>query len=358
MNNHQEKKLIVLSGGGTLGSVTPLLAIYDELKNDYNFLFIGTEKGVERKIVADNGLPFLAIKSGKLRRYWSWQNFIDPFLILAGFFQSFYIFKKYRPSLFISAGSFVSVGSAWAAWFLRVPILIHQLDYDPGLANKLMASLASKITVSFKKSLKDYGNKAIWTGSPIRHYFLKNNVSQAEAKKHFSFKEDSPVIFVLGGGTGSLIINHLVIDNLHNLSQLCQIIHLSGNGKEPKIDDSETYLKFSSFSQQDMIYAYRAADLVVSRAGMATLLELANLSKPSIIIPMPDSHQETNAKVLAEAEAALVLKQKTLTSLDLYRQIKKLLADETKLKKMGENLHQTLKTNANKELVEIIKKIM
>jgi UDP-N-acetylglucosamine--N-acetylmuramyl-(pentapeptide) pyrophosphoryl-undecaprenol N-acetylglucosamine transferase len=355
MDSDKTKSTIILTGGGTLGSVTPLLALADDLKADYDLVFVGTASGPEQAMAAAEKLPFLTIPAGKLRRYWSWRNATDLFLFLAGLIKSLVILKKLKPALVITAGSFVSVPLAVAAWCWRIPVLVHQLDYQPGLANKLMSRLARRLTVSWEKSAKDY-RQAVWTGSPVRRRLL--TVNKAAALKFFKLSADRPVVLVLGGGTGAAALNHLIIDNLYNLTQVCQLIHLTGQGKQTKIDSFAAYHQFAVLSQADMALAYAAADLVVSRAGMGTLAELAFLAKPTIIIPMPDSHQEANAKILAEAQAAKVLKQNKLISLELYRQIKELLADPVQLKNLGANLQQTLKTDANEAMIKIIKEIV
>jgi UDP-N-acetylglucosamine--N-acetylmuramyl-(pentapeptide) pyrophosphoryl-undecaprenol N-acetylglucosamine transferase len=355
---NQIKKNIVLTGGGTLGSVVPLLAVAEDLKNDFNFVFIGTKDGVEQSFVDEAGMPFLGISSGKFRRYWSWQNLIAPFSLLSGLIQSFIILKKLKPSLVMTAGSYVSVGVVISAWLLRIPVLVHQLDYIPGLANKIMARFAKKITVSFKKSVKDYGEKAVWTGSPVSQKFLKLAQNTASARKFFNLKSDKPVIFVLGGGTGAVGLNRLISDNLYNLCQICQVIHLTGQGKEIKVAGSSAYHQYETLNQAETAQAYAAADLVISRAGMGTLVELAALSKPAIIIPMPDSHQEANAEALAKTDAVIVLKQKKLDSLSLYRYIKQTLADEKRMKQKTENYGQVLRTDANKAIDIIIKELV
>ena len=166
-NSNQKKNKIMLTGGGTGGSVSPLLAVVDELKKQgdyYSFVWVGTKKGPEKFMVEREGIKFITIANGKLRRYFCLQNFIDPFKIIFGFFQSIKILNKERPKIVMSAGGFVSVPAVWAAGLLRIPVLIHQLDARPGLANKLMAPFASVVTTTFEKSVNDYGNKAEWIG--------------------------------------------------------------------------------------------------------------------------------------------------------------------------------------------------
>jgi len=142
---------VLLVGGGTGGSVSPLLAVAKNLrfkKPEIEFLWLGSRNGPEKKMVTSQDIEFKWIFSGKLRRYFSWRNFVDPFFILAGLFQSFILLYKERPNIVVSAGSFIAVPTSLAAWFFRVPVLIHQQDVRPGLANKILAYVAKRITVT------------------------------------------------------------------------------------------------------------------------------------------------------------------------------------------------------------------
>ena len=164
---------ILLTGGGTSGSVTPLLAVVDELgKKDFEFLWIGTKKGPERIMVEKEGIRFKKILAIKLHRYVSIYTLIytlfSPIFFIFGFIQSFFIILKFRPQWILTTGSFVSVPVVWVGWFLRRKILVHQQDVQTGLANKLMAPCARIVTVTFEKSLEDYGKKAKWIGNPAR----------------------------------------------------------------------------------------------------------------------------------------------------------------------------------------------
>ncbi|MBU4014724.1 glycosyltransferase, partial [Patescibacteria group bacterium] len=181
-------KKILLTGGGTGGSVAPLLAISDvgcrmSDVGKFKFTWIGTRNGVEKQMVQKENIKFISIASGKFRRYFSIKNFIDLFKIIFAFFQSLAILIKEKPALVMSAGSFVSVPVVWAAWLLRVPVLIHQQDVRHGLANKLMAPFANVITVTFEKSLADYGKKAVWTGNPAQNTKTRKH-ENTKTRKH------------------------------------------------------------------------------------------------------------------------------------------------------------------------------
>ncbi|PIR13227.1 undecaprenyldiphospho-muramoylpentapeptide beta-N-acetylglucosaminyltransferase [Candidatus Falkowbacteria bacterium CG11_big_fil_rev_8_21_14_0_20_39_10] len=362
-------KKIILTGGGTAGSVSPLLAIFEELTSlkhpfltkeregvRYDFLWVGTKKGIEKEMVGKAGIKFKSITSGKLRRYFSWQNFIDPFKILIGFFQSIFIVLKFKPDLVMSAGGFVSVPVVWAAWLLGVKIIIHQQDARAGLANKLMAPLADVITVTFEKSLADYGKKAVWTGNPIRQSLQITNY-KLQITNFFNLKKDLPVLLVIGGGTGAMAINKLVWDSLEELTKFCQVIHICGKSKKLEVR-SKNYLSFEFLEADKMAEALRLADVVVSRAGLGLLTELSYLGKPSILIPIPDSHQEDNAKIFQDKKAAVVLEQKFLTGEEFVSNIKRLMFNKQKQEEFGENIKKVIKKGANESIVKIILEIL
>jgi len=359
---------ILLSGGGTMGSVSPLLAIAEKIKEKedvVNFLWLGTKKGPEKKIIEKNNIIFKSIYGGKFRRYFSFKNFIDPLLILIGFFQSFFILLKFKPDIILTAGSFVSVPVVWAGWFLNIPSIIHQQDIRKGLANKLMTPFAYRITVTFEKFLKEFpSHKVVWTGNPIREELKvkSEKLELEEIKKIFNLEKDLPTLLVMGGGTGALELNKLVVQALPKLLKFCQVIHLTGRNKNSKFQilDSELKNRYHSyeFLTEKMKYAYLVADLVVSRAGMGTLTELSVLAKPAIIIPIPNSHQEENANFFKKHQAAIMLSQINLTPEKLTEKIKKLLQNKEKLVSLSENIHKLIKADAAEIIIEEIFKIV
>lgn len=331
----------------------PLLALAREMEKG-NLLWIGSKNGLEREIITKEGIKFKAIAGGKLRRYFSLRNFIDPFFILIGFFQSIFIIARFKPDCLLTAGSFVSVPVVWAAWVLRVPALVHQQDVRPGLANKLMAPFAKVITVTFEKSLRDYGKKAVWTGNPARRSLEVK--SQKLKVKSFNFSDDLPIILVMGGGTGAVAINKLVEESLGELTKFCQVVHIAGKGKIPQNVQSKNYKVFEFLNAEELSEAYAVSDIVISRAGMGALTELAYLGKPAIIIPMPDSHQEENAEVLRENKAAIVLGQKELDAGKFLEEIKELLKNKQLREELAVNIKKTIKGGVNKEILDIINK--
>lgn len=359
-------KKILLTGGGTGGSVVPVLAIYDELKKsspDFNFevRWIGTAEGPEKFLMDREKIPFKAIKWGKLRRYWSWQNLIDPFFIKYGFFQSLFYLIKWRPDIVITAGSFVSVPVIWAAWILRIPILIHQLDMRPGLANKIMCYFATTITVTFEKSLKDYGRKAVLTGNPVRGIIGNLTMPKKEAIEKLGFRRDLPIVVVLGGGTGSDFINKMVLENLQELTKKFQLVHITGKDRMNNADknfDVPNYKSFEFLDTTGMLKSFTAAELVISRCGIGVLTELSHLGKPAILIPMPDSHQEENAQVFADKKGAIVLNQKEIDARIFMDNILNIFNNQELRETLSKNIQGIIQTNAGGKIVEEIRKLI
>jgi len=352
--------LIVLSGGGTGGSVTPILAIAEELKKinpRAEFLFIGTKKGVpEKELAGAGGIFYQSICSGKLRRYFSWRNCFDPFLVLLGFFQSLFIILKYKPAAIVSAGGFVAVPLSWAGWLCRTPVFIHQQDIIPGLANKLITPLAKKITVSFSKSLKDFSKrKTVLTGNPIRTEIAGGD--KKRAVERFNLETNLPTLLVVGGGTGAKKINELIYEIAPELVKFCQVIHLTGRQK-PEISNlkPEIPLRYHQyqFLNEEMPDALAAADLVVSRAGMGFLTELASLGKPTILIPIQGSHQELNARHFAGRKAVILTEPKDLTSPILLEKIRQLIFSPDERSILSLNISRLAYPGAAKKIAGII----
>ncbi len=350
---------VIFSGGGTLGPVTPLLAIYEVIRDEYEgaeFVWVGTKSGPEKKLVEDMGINFLSIISGKLRRYISVFNIFDFFKIGFGFFQSCKIMWKENPSLCISAGGFVSVPLHFAAWFFGIPTWVHQQDVDVGLANKLMAPFAKKITTALEGNIVKFSNKKTeWLGNPVRSEILSGN--KEDAIKRFGLNRDLPVVFATGGGTGSLRVNQMIVEAVQHLKGVCQVIHLSGKNRPQELVNNAVkhfdYYQVHQFFTDEMADAYAAADLVISRGGFGTITEMAALGKASILIPKP-GHQQDNVRFLEDAGAVELVNEETSDGNYLARVIKDLLCDEVKLKQMGKKLQGMLPVAKKEDLVRMV----
>lgn len=355
---------IILSGGYTLGPVTPLLAVYDILKEKYpqaEFLWLGTKNGPERALVEEQGIKFSVLPTGKFRRYLSLWNFVDIAMIIWGFFKSLKIMWRESPDLCISAGGFVSVPVHWSAWLFGIPAWIHQQDVKVGLANRLMAPFAKVITTALEKNLKDFpARKTVWLGNPVRQEILAG--LKDSALKRFNLRPDLPVIFAMGGGTGSMRINQLIVQSIQHLKGFCQVIHLSGKERPQELVERALGL-FSDFYQvhkfftEEMKDAYAVASIVISRGGFGSLSEIAALGKPAIIIPKP-GHQEENVRFLAEAGAVILVDERTADGNYLAKVIKELLADSIKQKQLAVQLKKVMPVAKEEKILEIIDKLI
>lgn len=351
-----KKKTILLTGGGTLGSVTPLLAVAKELflkEPNWHFSFVGTKSGPEKSLITEAAkempISFHALPAGKWRRYFSFKNLIDPWVIIFAFFRSFSLLRSLRPQALISAGAFVSVPLVWAAYFLKIPILIHQQDLQAGLANRLMAKAARQITVAFSASLKDYGSEAIVVGNP---YLIPALDKKEIVLARYGLVNTKPLVLIFGGGTGAEALNEAIFNKLPELLTQTQIVHLSGRGK--MIDfQAPGYFQQEFASHQELCSLMAAADLVIARPGLGTLTELSALKKVSLLVPMPKTHQEANAEAAQRAGAALVLAQKELNDF-LVPTLKRLLTQVEMRTALSREMAQFIKPGAAETIAGII----
>jgi UDP-N-acetylglucosamine--N-acetylmuramyl-(pentapeptide) pyrophosphoryl-undecaprenol N-acetylglucosamine transferase len=254
----------------------------------------------------------------------------------------------------MSAGGFVSVPLAFAAKLLAIPVIVHQQDVRAGLANKLMAKVAKKVTVTFSESIDDYGEKAVLTGNPVRQAF-KGLGNKYEFLKSLNLQIDKPILTIIGGGQGSKKINDLVGQSVSYLNKELQIVHITGS-KNKKIKNQNNYLSYSFVSAKKMAQIMSVSDLLVSRCGLGFISELSYLKKTVIFIPMPFSHQEDNAKLIAKHGAGMVLDQNNLTDSNFKENILNLVKDKNKSLEMANNLYSLISKEAEKNISYIIEK--
>lgn len=356
---------VLFVGGGTLGSVTPLLAVAEHVRTGTEpsaMTFWGTSRGPERQIVEAAGIPFCTIPAGKFRRYVDVRNISDLFVMKWAFWVTLARFVRHRPSVVVGAGSFVQVPVMWAAWFLRIPCVILQLDVRPGLANRLCARIARAIGVTFAASAAAFGRKARVVGAPVRRSVLDARImDQCEAKRVFGFAGDRQVLLVLGGGTGSQALNHLVVGALPQLTAVADVIHVTGRGTQPErpvlsVERRGSYVAFELLTDR-MPTALAAADLVVSRAGMGTIAELGALGKAAVIVPMPDTHQEENAAMLAKLGAVEAWDQRDCTPAVFAERIRVLFDDRSKRQRFSSVFTHIFCTDASSQLADVIREV-
>lgn len=310
-------KRIVLTGGGTAGHVTPNIALIPRLKElGYDIHYIGSYDGIEKKLIEELGIPYHGIASGKLRRYFDLKNFSDPFRVLKGYGQAGSLLKKWKPDVVFSKGGFVAVPVVLAAKKRRIPVIIHESDMTPGLANKLAIPSATKVCCNFPETLKYLPeDKAVLTGSPIRRELLEGN--KLAALDFCGFTANKPVLMVIGGSLGSANVNNAIREILPTLLDKFQVIHLCGAGKlDPSLDGTEGYVQYE-YIKKELADLFALADIVVSRAGANAICELLDLRKPALLIPLGSNasrgDQILNAESFKSQGFCEVLSEENLT---------------------------------------------
>ena len=279
-------KRIILTGGGTAGHVTPNIALLPGLKAlGYDIHYIGSYNGIEKELIEQFDIPYHGISSGKLRRYFSLQNFTDPFRVLKGFGEAKKIIKTLKPDVIFSKGGFVSVHVVVAGKQCRVPTIIHESDMTPGLANKLAIPSASKVCCNFPETLEHLPKeKAVLTGSPIRQELLSG--SREAALEFCGLTPDKPVILIVGGSLGSVIVNTAIREVLPELLKDFHVIHLCGKGKvDESLKDLKGYVQFE-YIKNELKDLFALSDIVISRAGANAICEIMALHIPNLLIPL------------------------------------------------------------------------
>ena len=326
-------KRIILTGGGTAGHVTPNIALLPRLKElGYDIQYIGSYTGIEKELIEPFGIPYHGISSGKLRRYFSVQNFTDPFRVLKGFREAHKLIRQLKPDVIFSKGGFVSVPVVLAGKRCKVPVIIHESDMTPGLANKIAIPSAAKVCCNFPETLKSLPEgKAVLTGSPIRQELLSGNKIAAMDMCHFT--SDKPVILVIGGSLGAVAVNNAAREALPELLKDFQIIHLCGKGKmDESLKDVEGYCQFE-YIKNELRNLFALADIVISRAGANAICELLALHKPNLLIPLSANasrgDQILNARSFERQGFSLVLEEEQLTKETLLNAVKTLYENRT-----------------------------
>lgn len=374
---------ILAVGGGSGGHVTPVVAVFRELRAnslDHELRFWCDPKFFEaaRGIVHgfDISIPVEKIMAGKFRRYhgasrWHylapsifWPNVRDFFRVVVGFFQSLWRLMRWRPDVIFAKGGYVCLPVGWAARFLRIPLVIHDSDAHPGLTNRLLAPMA--VAIGTGAPLKYYSypaDKAHYIGIPVAPEFRPyTSDERAEFKRQLGFPGDQPLVVVTGGGLGAVRINNAVVAARDKLLKLASVYLISGHHQYQEIVKrypSQGSWRVDSFVSKDMAMVLAAADIVVARAGATTLLELAALAKPTIIVPngmLTAGHQLKNAKVYQDAMAAIVVKEEDMMQDPdlLATQIEHLLRADTLRSELGHNFYTFAKPKAAADMAQII----
>lgn len=324
-------KKILLTGGGTAGHVTPNIALLPHLKEaGFKIYYVGSYNGMERELIEAQQIPYYGISSGKLRRYFDPKNFSDPFKVVKGLGQAIRLIHKLKPDIVFSKGGFVSVPVVLAAKICRVPAIIHESDITPGLANKIAIPCATKICCTFPETMQYLpAQKAVLTGSPIRHELLSGNV--AAARELCGFDESRPVLFIIGGSSGSVLINNVVREALPELLKKFQVAHMCGKDNlDPSLAPTEGYRQFE-YIGKELRDIFAVSDMVISRAGANSICELLALHKPNLLIPLSASasrgDQILNAGSFEKQGFSMVLPEEQLNAASLVSSVEQLYAD-------------------------------
>ncbi len=324
-------KKIVMTGGGTGGHVTPNLALIPRLQADgWEVHYIGGADSAEQELISRvPGVTFYTVAVGKLRRYFDLKNFSDPFRVIKGIAQARSIIHKIRPNVVFSKGGFVSVPVVYGAKLNGVPVVTHESDLTPGLANKLCLPFAAAQCCSFPEAVKYAKGKGVYTGTPIRPEVLQGK--REDGRRRFGLLGNLPVLMVMGGSSGAQAINDCLREALPALTGTFQILHLCGKGNyAPELEDTPNYVQ-CEYLNEEMADAYACADVMVSRSGSNSLCEILALRKPALLIPYPASasrgDQIMNAESFSKRGLSRVLDQADMTAETLTRGIQELYRD-------------------------------
>ena len=351
-------KKIVLTGGGTAGHVTPNIALIPTLQEaGYEVHYIGSYEGIEKTLISEMGIPYYGISSGKLRRYLSAKNFTDPFRVIKGFSQAKQLMKEIQPDIVFSKGGFVTVPVVKAAASRNIPVIIHESDMTPGLANKLCNKHAMKVCCNFPETVELFPKgKAMLTGSPIRKELTTGD--RASGLNLCNFTTDKPVIMIIGGSLGAQKINESVRSILPKLLERYQIIHVCGKGKmDESLIGTKGYSQFE-YVKEDLKHLFAAADIVISRAGANVICELLALRKPALLIPLSAKasrgDQILNAESFKKQGYCDVMEEEDITDDDLYEKINALYDNR---EKYIESMNSSTLNDAIKTIVKLINQL-
>ena len=325
-------KKIILTGGGTAGHVTPNIALLPLLQEaGYDISYIGSYNGMEKSLIESHDIPYYGISSGKLRRYLDIKNLSDPFRVIKGYREAVKLMRSLQPDIVFSKGGFVTVPVVLAAHRAHIPVVIHESDMTPGLANRIAIPSATKVCCNFPETVSSLpSGKAELTGSPIREALLHGDAKKG--KEICGFVDDKPVIMAMGGSLGAVAINNALREALPALLKDYNVIHLCGDKNiEKSLYNLPGYHQMGH-AKDELPHLFALADALVSRAGANSICEFLALSKPNLLIPLPAESsrgdQILNAKSFMEQGYSMVLQESDLTVDSLVKNINELFANK------------------------------
>ena len=335
-----------------MGPVTPLLAVWEAWRaSDVSVtaIWVGTSLGPERSVVEAQGISFLTLPVARFPRYLSVEWLTAPWMFLFALWKATQILRSKKIGLVASAGGYTAVPVIYAAKLLGVSVWVHHQDVELTRTTKLTVPFADLVTVAWERNRNELGDRVKVVGNPVRPSFLKG--SRKRAYTSFSISRNKPTVLVVGGGTGSAWINETIDRVADSLIKQANVIHLTGRNKPVSSRHPDHHVR--EFLDEQMADALAVADVVVCRAGLATITELAALSKAAIMIPLPHSPQEANADMVVDT--CVVLDQRRTTPEQLLQGIVVLLENDDRRRELGAKMHSKLRTNIADELVEMLK---
>ncbi len=348
-------KVIVLTGGGTLGHVTPHLALIPRLRElGYEIHYIGTATGMEATAIRSiPDIHYHSVRTGKLRRYHSWKNYTDPFRVVGGAFQAAGLMGKIRPDVVFSKGGFVAVPVVFGAWLHRIPVLCHESDLTPGLANRLCRPFATKMVTTFPECAEALGKGAEVVGTPLRPELFQGD--RKRGLEILGFEGKKPVLLSMGGSSGAQAVNKELRKAIPELVRTFDVCHLCGKGNlDPSSDGIQGY-KQLEFLDTDLPDVLACTDLVLSRAGSNALMEFQALDKPMLLVPYPRQasrgDQILNAQSMEKRGLCHVLLQENMTRETLVKELQATWQDRERLM---EAVRQAPPADATDRVMELI----
>ena len=348
-------KKIVLTGGGTAGHVTPNIALIPRLRElGYEISYIGSYTGIEKKLIEAEGIPYYGISSGKLRRYFDLKNFSDPFRVLKGIGEARALMKELDPDIVFSKGGFVAVPVVRAAAARHIPVISHESDMTPGLANKLSMPMAKKICCNFPETAATLpAEKAVVTGTPVRAELLSG--SRENGYRFTRVDRDRPVLMIIGGSLGATAVNEAVRRILPQLLPTFNVVHLCGKGKvDPSLNGLAGYRQYD-YIREELADLFALADIVISRAGANAICELLALRKPNLLIPLSAKasrgDQILNAASFEKQGYSMVLQEDDMTDEDLLKAVFELYENRSRY-------IEAMEKNTQKDSVTIITELI
>lgn len=357
---------IILAGGESGGHLTPLVAVAKKIREkvpEAEFYFIGPKGKMEDEIMGRENIPIRNIMTGKLRRYFSFKNFVDFFRIPLGILKSLWLLFVLMPDAIFSKGGAASFPVVVAGWLYRIPILIHESDSNPGLANSILGKFSTRVAVAYPEAQKYFpAAQVVLTGNPLRENI--NQGSAEKGRKLLGFTESRGIIFVWGGSQGAKNINDKILRLLPQLAKKYQVVHQTGENNFDEVERMAGELGFkvghdgyyaASFFKEELIDILAAADLVISRAGSTSIAEIAANKKPAIIIPLETSasdHQRMNAYSLARIGGCIVLEENNMGEHMLLEKVDEIMENETLRNKLSENIATFYHPDATEKIAD------